>query len=93
MQSVAASPGLLHSLSEKLSEARGSYMYNGIGFSAAGEAASPSLLAIQLVLGIRRSARAVQHAGPAGPEARRGGSKVGGRRSSPPFLLVSSVAS
>ena len=64
---------------KKLSEARG----NGIGFVAAGEAAPPSLLAVQLVLGIRRSARAVQHAGPAGPEARRGGSKVGGRRSSP----------
>ena len=37
--------------------------------------------AVQLVLGIRKSARAVQHAGPAGPKARRGGSKVGGRRS------------
>ena len=37
--------------------------------------------AVRLVLGIRRSARAVQHAGPAGPKARRGGSKVGGRRS------------
>ena len=36
--------------------------------------------AVRLVLGIRRSARAVQHAGPAGPEARRGGSQVGGRR-------------
>ena len=35
---------------KKLSEARG----NGIGFVAAGEAAPPSLLAIQLVLGIRR---------------------------------------
>ena len=48
---------------KKLSEARG----NGIGFVAAGEAAPPSLLAVQLVLGIRRSARAVQHAGPAVP--------------------------
>ena len=39
--------------------------------------------AVQLVLGIRRSARAVQHAGPAGPPegARRGGYLVGGRRS------------
>ena len=34
----------------KLSEARG----NGIGFVTAGEAAPPSLLAFQLVLGIRR---------------------------------------
>ena len=39
---------------KKLSEARG----NGIGFVAAGEAAPPSLLAVQLVLGIRRAARA-----------------------------------
>ena len=48
--------------------------------------------AVQLVLGIRRSARAVQHAGPAGPPegARRGGSKVGGRRSSPRLLMVPS---
>ena len=48
---------------KKLSEARG----NGIGFVTAGEAAPPSLLAVQLVLGIRRSARAAQHAGPSPP--------------------------
>ena len=38
--------------------------------------------AVRLVLGIRRSARAAQHAGPAAPPGgtQRGGSKVGGRR-------------
>ena len=45
--------------------------------------------AVQLVLGIRRSARAVQHAGPAAPPegARRGGYLVGGGRSSPRLLM------
>ena len=43
--------------------------------------------AVRLVLGIRWSARAVQHAGPASPKARRGGSQVGGRRSSPRLLF------
>ena len=59
--------------------------------------AAPPLIfswdAVQLVVGIRTSARAAQHAGPAGPEARRGGYLVGGRRWSPPsptpFLFVS----
>ena len=48
-----------------------------------------SMDAVRLVLGIRRSARAVQHAGPAGlPEgARRGGYLVGGGRSSPRLLM------